>query len=45
VLTSTLKSGKVEMFEGSYMMRRSLNPGGHQDWLIRTAKLTLADRD
>jgi len=44
-LTSTLRSGKVEMFEGSYMMRRSLNPGGHQDWLIYTAKLTLADRD
>ncbi len=44
-LTSTSKTGKVEMFEGSYMMRRSLNPGGHQDWLIYTAKLTLADRD
>ncbi|MFM5918298.1 MAG: hypothetical protein ACKOOL_12310 [Novosphingobium sp.] len=44
-LTSTLRSGKVQLFEGSYMMRRSLNPGGHQDWLIYTAKLTPADRD
>jgi hypothetical protein len=33
------------MFEGSYTMRRSLNPGGHQDWLIHSAKLTPADRD
>jgi hypothetical protein len=44
-LISTLKSGKVQMFEGSYTMRRSLNPGGHQDWLIHSAKLTPADRD
>jgi len=44
-LTSTSRSGKVEMFEGSFMMRRSLNPGGHRDWLIYTAKMTPADRD
>ena len=44
-LYSTLKSGKVQKFEGSYTMRRSLNPDGHQDWLIYTAKLTPADRD
>ena len=44
-LTSNLKSGKLQMFEGRYTMRRSLNPGGHQDWLIYSAKLTPADRD
>ena len=38
-------SGKQQLFEGSYTMRRSLNPGGHQDWLISTASMSLADRD
>lgn len=44
-LTAKMRSGKVQMFEGSYTMRHSFNPGGHQDWLIYTAKMTLADRD
>lgn len=44
-LTAKLRSGKVQLFEGSYTMRRSLNPDGHHDWLIYTAKMSLADRD
>ena len=44
-LFAALRSGKQQLFEGSYTMRRSLNPGGHQDWLISTASMSLADRD
>ena len=38
-LTATLRSGRKQVFKGTYTMRKSNVEGGHHDWQIASAKM------